>query len=101
MLTVFIFFKLDQKQLIGQLNYTIALNQFESTNNEIPLTDNALLAYRLGLASPACRLSNRRLELNELVNELHLKDKELSRICEGNFKIRILFIIKIISCIIY
>ena len=53
--------------MIGQLNYTIALNQFESTNNEINLTDNALLAWRLGIASPACgRLSSRRLELSEL-----------------------------------
>lgn len=79
----------DQKQLIGQLNYTMALNQFEGTNSEIAnLTDNALMAWRLGIASPACRLSSRRLELNELINELHNKDKQLAAICEE--KIRLL-----------
>lgn len=78
----------DQKQLIGQLNYTMALNQFEGTNSEISLTDNALMAWRLGIASPACRLSSRRLELNELINELHNKDKQLAAICEE--KIRLL-----------
>ena len=46
------------------------------------------MAWRLGIASPACRLSNRRLELNELINELHNKDKQLAAICEE--KIRLL-----------
>lgn len=67
----------------------MALNQFEGTNSEIAnLTDNALMAWRLGIASPACRLSSRRLELNELINELHNKDKQLAAICEE--KIRLL-----------
>lgn len=48
------------------------------------------MAWRLGLGinTPSCRLSNRRLELNELINELHQKDKQLATICED--KIRLL-----------
>ncbi|KAK4337253.1 hypothetical protein RND71_043722 [Anisodus tanguticus] len=74
----------DQKALIGQLNYTIALSQFEAenSNNETALTDNALMAWRLGISSPVCRPSTRRLELNELINELHFKDKQIATICE-------------------
>lgn len=47
------------------------------------------MAWRLGIASPSlCRPSNRRLELNELINELHQKDRQLAAICEE--KIRLL-----------